>query len=190
LSDLAVGRIQGGLAHINVVSSMLMGGVSGSSTADVAGIGAILIPTMKEKGYSSGFSASLMAASSSIGSIMPPSILMVIYGASANVSIGALFITGDIPGILVGLQQWVIARYYAGKYHILIIMALVFGKITPPYGISLLLACTIAGIPLSKGLGWTFVFFGAFCTLILAIIFFPGNTLWLPSIIAPDLVGR
>lgn len=353
LSDLLVGRIKGGLAHINVVSSMLMGGVSGSSTADVAGIGAILIPAMKEKGYSPGFSASLTAASSSIGSIIPPSILMVIYGASANVSIGALFIAGYVPGVLVGLQQLIVAWYYAHKYGIdlpskekipgrqkaeilarglvpvsviaviiggiltgvmtatesaavasvyvilvgifvyrkmsfgllmqvavetamltavvmlcvgtatmfgwlmsfygvldvagglfetyansptqfllfatilflllgtfmdpapamlifvpvlasvaagigadplqlgiLVIMALAIGKITPPYGISLLLACTIANIPLSKGLGWTLVFFGAFCTLLLLIIYFPAITLWLPEQIAPDLMGR
>ena len=70
---------------------------------------------------------------------------------------------------------------------ILIIMALAIGKITPPYGISLLLACTIARIPLSQGLGWTLVFFGAFCALMLAIVLFPAITLWLPELIAPDL---
>lgn len=69
-------------------------------------------------------------------------------------------------------------------------MALAIGKITPPYGISLLLACTIANIPLSKGLGWTLVFFGAFCTLMLAIIVFPASTLWLPGVLAPERMGR
>jgi tripartite ATP-independent transporter DctM subunit len=352
-SDLLVGRVKGGLAHINVVSSMLMGGVSGSSTADVAGIGAIMIPAMNRKGYSRGFSAALTAASSSIGSIIPPSILMVIYGASANVSIGALFVAGYIPGVLVGLQQLVVAWWYAHKYGIdagsperfsawekamiilrglipvsvigviiggiltgvmtatesaavasiyvvlvgvviyrkvtlglildvavetgmltavvmlcvgtatlfgwlmsfygildvagglfetyasgpiifltfatllflvlgtfmdpapamlifvpvlatvansigadplqlgiLIIMALAIGKITPPYGISLLLACTIAEIPLSKGLAWTLIFFGAFCLLLAAVILFPQITLWLPQQLVPELVGR
>ena len=308
---------------------------------------------MNKKGYSRGFSAALTAASSSIGSIIPPSILMVIYGASAKVSIGALFIAGYVPGILVGLQQLVIAWFYARKYNIdagkvepvpgreklvilarglvpvsvivviiggilaglmtatesaavasvyvvivgllvyrnvnftllmevasetalltsvvmlcvgtatlfgwlmsfygildvagglfetyannpvtflffatllflllgtfmdpapamlifgpvlasiaaqigadplqlgvLIIMALAIGKITPPYGISLLLACTIAEIPLSKGLGWTLVFFTVFCTLLLAIILMPSITLWLPELIAPELLGR
>jgi tripartite ATP-independent transporter DctM subunit len=351
-SDLLVGRIKGGLAHINVVSSMLMGGVSGSSTADVAGIGAILIPTMNQKGYSRGFSASLTAASSSIGSIIPPSILMVIYGAAANVSIGALFIAGYVPGILVGLIQLVIAWWYANKYGIdagstesvswsekskilarglipvsviaviiggiltgvmtatesaavasvyvvlvgivvyrkmslgmlmevavetalltavvmlcvgtatlfgwlmsfygilniagglfeayasspvmfltlgtvlflllgtfmdpapamlifvpvlapigvslgvdplqlgiLVIMALAIGKITPPYGISLLLACTIAEIPLSQSLKWTMVFFGAFCALMILLILWPDMTLFAPRLLAPELVG-
>ena len=103
ISDLLVGRIRGGLGHVNVVSSMLMGGVSGSSTADVAGEGAIIIPVMVEKGYDKGFTAAITAASSTIGNIIPPSILMVIYGATANVSVGALFIAGYIPGILVGL---------------------------------------------------------------------------------------
>jgi len=353
LSDLLVGRIKGGLAHINVVSSMLMGGVSGSSTADVAGIGAILIPVMKKKGYSSGFSAAITAASSSIGSIIPPSILMIIYGASADVSIGALFIAGYVPGLLVGLQQLAVGWYYAHKYNIndknaarlsarekavvlakglipvsvivviiggilsgvmtatesaavasvyvvfvgiviyrkvtfasvmevavetgiltavvmicvgtatlfgwllsyygiidvagglfltyatspvvfllfatvlflvlgtfmdpapamlifvpvlasvaaqigadplqlgiLVIMALAIGKITPPYGISLMLACSIAGVSLSRSLGWTLVFFGSFCALLLVIILFPAMTLWLPNLIAPELMGR
>ncbi len=351
ISDILVGRIKGGLAHINVVSSMITGGVSGSSTADVAGIGAILIPTMNMKGYARGFSAALTAASSAIGSIIPPSILMVIYGASANVSIGALFIAGYIPGILVGLQQLIISYYYARRYHvkdvpskrltvqekiivlakgliplsviiiiiggiltgvmtatessavasvyitligilvyrkvtlrmvlevaletakltaivmfcvgtaklfgwllsyynilditgnmiesfvtgkimfllfvavlflflgtfmdpapamlifvpvlaglisrvgvhplqmgILVVMALAIGKITPPYGISLLLACSVAKIPLSKSLRWTLVFFLAFCVLLLFIIVFPGITLFLPRLLVPDLV--
>jgi len=352
LSDLLVGRIRGGLAHINVVSSMLMGGVSGSSTADVAGVGAILIPTMTKKGYSKEFSASLTAASSAIGSVIPPSILMVIYGATANVSIGALFIAGYIPGVLVGLQQLGIAYFYAKKYDIdgpvtssqtraekniilarglvplsvmiiiiggiltgvmtatesaaiasiyvilvgvfvyrkvtwralmdvatdtalltavvmfcvgtatlfgwlmsfynilevagvlfqsfasdpttfllfatgvflllgtfmdpapamlifvpvlaaiapsvgvdplqlgiLVIMALAIGKITPPYGISLLLACTIAEVPLSRALGWTVVFFVAFCLLLLAIIIWPAITLSLPQLLVPEMVS-
>ena len=89
ISDLLVGRIRGGLGHVNVVSSMLMGGVSGSSTADVAGEGAIIIPVMVEKGYDKGFTAAITAASSTIGNIIPPSILMVIYGATRNVSVGS-----------------------------------------------------------------------------------------------------
>ena len=353
ISDLLVGRVKGGLAHINVVSSMLMGGVSGSSTADVAGIGAILIPAMNKKGYDRGFSAALTAASSSIGSIIPPSILMVIYGAAANVSIGALFIAGYIPGILVGLSQLALCWYYAHKHGIdlgspssfgrgeklrilarglvpisvigviiggilsgvmtatesaaiasvyvvlvglffyravnlrllldvaietalltsvvmicvgtatlfgwlmsfygvldasgqliqayagspvaflmfavvlflvlgtfmdpapamlifvpvlaqiapgigvdplhlgvLIIMSLAIGKITPPYGISLMLACVIAEIPLSRSLKWTIVFFTAFCALMLLIIFVPSIVMSLPAYLSPELMGR
>jgi len=352
LSDLLVGRIKGGLAHINVVASMLMGGVSGSPTADVAGVGAILIPTMNKKGYDRGFSASLTAASSAIGSVIPPSILMVIYGATANVSVGALFIAGYVPGILVGLQQLILAYLYARRagiggevqersareigiillkgfvplsvmviiiggivtgvmtatesaavasvyvvvvgaafyrnvtvpmilevaaetarltavvmlcvatatlfgwlmsfydilgvagdlfqrfasdplvfmgfatvlflvlgtfmdpapamlifvpvmapiaigigveplqLGILVIMALAIGKITPPYGISLLLACTIAEIPLSRSLKWTLAFFGAFCALMVVLIVWSDVTLFLPRLMVPDMMGK
>lgn len=351
MSDLLVGRIRGGLSHINVVASMLMGGVSGSSTADVAGVGAILIPPMEKQGYDKGFAASLTAASSTIGSVIPPSILMVIYGAAANVSVGALFIAGYIPGILVGLQQIAISYYYASKYNIggqarvwsrgerlkvvlrglaplsimiiiiggivggvmtateaaaaasvwvvvigflfyrpinlrmimevtletglltavvmfcvgtatlfgwlmayyqiidateslfqavafsgpifllfatvlflflgtfmdpapamlifvpvmapvairigvnplhlgiIVVMALAIGKITPPYGISQLLACTIAEIPLMKSMKWNLVFFFAFVLLMIAIIFWPQITLLLPRILVPELAG-
>ena len=72
---------------------------------------------------------------------------------------------------------------------ILVIMALAIGKITPPYGISLLLACSIAETPLSRSMGWALVFFGAFCALLAAIILFPPITLWLPATIAPDLLS-
>lgn len=351
MSDLLVGRVRGGLSHINVISSMLMGGVSGSSTADVAGVGAILIPPMEKQGYEKGFAASLTAASSTIGSVIPPSILMVIYGAAANVSVGALFIAGYIPGILVGFQQLGINYYYASKNNIggqkriyapgerlkiilkgfapisimviiiggivggimtateaaaaasvwvvviallfyrpitwrmvmdvtletglltavvmfcvgtatlfgwlmayyqiidvteelfqalafsgpifllfatalflflgtfmdpapamlifvpvmapvaisigvnplqlgiIVVMALAIGKITPPYGISQLLACTIAEIPLMKSMKWNLVFFFSFVLLMVAIIFFPQITLLLPRIMVPELAG-
>jgi tripartite ATP-independent transporter DctM subunit len=351
ISDLLVGRIRGGLGHVNVVSSMLMGGVSGSSTADVAGEGAIIIPVMIGKGYDKGFTAAITAASSTIGNIIPPSILMVIYGATANVSVGALFIAGYIPGILVGLQQLGITYYYAVKndiggqprvwgegerrrtlirglapfsvmvviiggivfgivtsteaaalaavwvvildlfvyrklsgkiiqevmletslltavvmfcvgtatlfgwlmaYYqvidvtekvigyftgdphvflivvmilflilgtfmdpapammifvpvlvplaqklgihplhlgIIVVMTMDIGKITPPYGISLLMACSIAKIPLMESMKWTMVFFVAFVVLTLAIVFWPDLALFLPRLLVPQFMG-
>mgnify|MGYP001585688207 CR=1 FL=1 len=352
VSDMLVGRIRGGLGHVNVVSSMLMGGVSGSSTADVAGEGVIIIPAMIQKGYDKGFTAAITAASSTIGNIIPPSILMVIYGAVANVSVGALFIAGYIPGILVGLQQFAITYYYAVKegiggqsrlwgkgerkrilirglaplslmvviiggivggvvtateaaglaavwvivldlgvyrrlswkvihevaletglltavvmlcvgtatlfgwlmaYYevidaaekvigyftydlhvflivviviflilgtfmdpapammifvpvlvpfadklgvhplhlgIIVVMTMDIGKITPPYGISLLMACSIARIPLTESLHWTLVFFIAFVLLLLAIVFWPELVLFLPRLLVPKFVGN
>jgi len=351
ISDLLVGRIRGGLGHVNVVSSMLMGGVSGSSTADVAGEGAIIIPVMVEKGYDKGFTAAITAASSTIGNIIPPSILMVIYGATANVSVGALFIAGYIPGILVGLEQLAITYYYAVKNNIggqprgwaegerkrtlirglapfsvmvviiggivfgvvtsteaaalaavwvvvldlfvyrklswkiiqevtletslltavvmfcvgtatlfgwlmayyqvidvtekvigyftydphaflivvmvlflilgtfmdpapammifvpvmvplaqklgihplhlgiIVVMTMDIGKITPPYGISLLMACSIAKIPLMESMKWTMVFFTAFVILTLAIVFWPDLALFLPRLLVPQFMG-
>ena len=98
-----VGHLQAGLAQAAVVASMVFAGVSGSSTADASAIGSIVIPTMKKAGYKPGFAAALIAVSGTIGSIIPPSMTMVVYGALAQVSIGGLFLGGIIPGILVGL---------------------------------------------------------------------------------------
>lgn len=107
LSQALVGHIRGGLAHINVVVSMLFAGMSGSSTADTAGVGSVLIPAMIKRGYDKRFTIALTAASSTMGVIIPPSILMVIYGALGNVSIGGLFLAGAIPGAIVGFSQMI-----------------------------------------------------------------------------------
>lgn len=99
-----VGPIRGGLAMVNVVSSMLFGGASGSSVADVSANGSILIPMMKQKGYDTDFSVGITVASSTQGLIIPPSHNAVIYSlAAGGVSIGALFLAGYIPGIMIGL---------------------------------------------------------------------------------------
>ena len=116
LSNSLVGHIKGALGHINVVVSMLFAGVSGSSVADTAGVGGILIPAMKKEGYSPRLSAVITAASSTLGSIIPPSIMMVVYGATAGISIGRLFLGGAIPGLLIGLFQMVVIYYYAKKH--------------------------------------------------------------------------
>ncbi len=115
-SRALVGHIAGGLAHINVVVSMFFAGVSGSSTADTAGIGRILIPAMIKEGYTKAVSVAVTACSSTLGVVIPPSILMVIYGSVANVSIGGLFLGGVIPGILIGFSQMGIIYYQAVKY--------------------------------------------------------------------------
>lgn len=115
VANILVGRIAGGLALVNVVASMLFAGVSGSSAADTAGVGGVLIPAMKKQGYSSEFSAAITSASSTIGNIIPPSIMMIVYGATAGVSIGALFIAGIIPGILVGFSQMLTCYLWAKK---------------------------------------------------------------------------
>jgi len=102
-AETAVGHMRGGLAQSNIVASMVFSGVSGSSTADTAAIGSILIPSMKEKGYAPGYAAAITATSSTIGPIIPPSMVMIIYGSMAGVSIGGLFLAGMIPGIMIGL---------------------------------------------------------------------------------------
>ncbi len=102
-SRVLVGHLHAGLAHAAVVASMIFAGVSGSSTADAAAISAIVIPTMKREGYKPGFAAALIATAGTIGAIIPPSMIMVVYGSIAQVSIGGLFLAGIIPGVLVGL---------------------------------------------------------------------------------------
>ncbi|MBD0864231.1 MAG: TRAP transporter large permease [Rhodobacteraceae bacterium] len=102
LSNALVGHLPGGLAQVNVVSSMFFGGISGSSSADTASIGSILIPAMKKEGYDADFSVALTATSSCCGPIIPPSIGLILYGVIANVSITKLFLAGYIPGLLLG----------------------------------------------------------------------------------------
>jgi len=95
-----IGHIPGGLGHVNVLSSLLFAGMSGSAHADAGGLGVVEIKAMREDGYDDGFTGALTSASSIVGPIMPPSIDMVIYGAIANVSVGKLFLGGIIPAIL------------------------------------------------------------------------------------------
>jgi len=97
-----VGHLRGGLAHVNIVTSMLFAGLSGSAVADTSAIGSILIPAMEKDGYSRKFAAAVTAASSVIGPIIPPSIIMVIYAFMMNVSVAGLFAAGLVPGVLVG----------------------------------------------------------------------------------------
>ena len=117
LSRALVGHLPGGLGHINVVVSMLFAGISGSSTADAAGIGSLLIPQMKKQGFSPSFTVAVTACSSVMGVIIPPSILMVVWGGLMTVSIGGLFLAGVIPGILVALSQMITVYIYAKIYN-------------------------------------------------------------------------
>ena len=100
LARVLVGHIRGGLAHVVVVTNMIMAGMSGSGVADAAGSGTVLIPAMKKVGYGVPFSASIVAAAGTIGPIIPPSIPFVIYGSIASASIGRLLLAGAVPGVL------------------------------------------------------------------------------------------
>jgi len=117
LAQALVGHLPGGLGHINVVVSMLFAGISGSSTADAAGIGSLLIPQMKKQGFSTSFTVAVTACSSVMGVIIPPSILMVVWGGLMTVSIGGLFLAGVIPGMLVAASQMITVYIYAKIYH-------------------------------------------------------------------------
>ncbi|MCA8926672.1 MAG: TRAP transporter large permease subunit [Alphaproteobacteria bacterium] len=101
-ANALVGHLRGGLAHVNIVTSMLFAGISGSAVADTSGVGSIMIPAMEKDGYSRKFAAAVTAASSVIGPIIPPSIIMVVYAFMMNVSVAGLFAAGVVPGLLVG----------------------------------------------------------------------------------------
>jgi tripartite ATP-independent transporter DctM subunit len=111
-----VGHLPGGLGHINVTVSMLFAGISGSSTADAAGIGSLLIPQMKKQGYHASFAVAITACSAVMGVIIPPSILMVVWGGLMSVSIGGLFLAGVVPGFLIAAAQMITVYIYAKKY--------------------------------------------------------------------------
>jgi tripartite ATP-independent transporter DctM subunit len=98
-----VGWMRGGLAQVDVVTSIFLGGMFGSSSADIAGTGSITIPAMKRAGYSPAFAAATCASSSGVGPMIPPSSPMILYSAVTGTSLGALFLAGIVPGILMGL---------------------------------------------------------------------------------------
>lgn len=110
-----VGRFRGGLGLVNVGSSMLFGGISGSSTSDTASIGSVLIPEMEKRGYPKDFAAGLTVASSTMGMIIPPSIPMILFAVTAQVSVGRLFLGGVIPGLLVGVFQLALTLWIAHR---------------------------------------------------------------------------
>lgn len=108
-----IGHICGGLGHVNILASMIFSGMSGAATADAAGLGAIEIEAMRNDGYTPEFAAAVTAASSTIGPIIPPSVPLVVYGVMAQVSVGALFIGGFVPGIIMGALMMVVVAIRA-----------------------------------------------------------------------------
>jgi tripartite ATP-independent transporter DctM subunit len=118
LSEVVVGRLPGGLAQINVLSSMLFGGVSGSAVADVSSIGATLIPAMEEAGYTKRYATAVTLTSATLGPIIPPSIPMILYGyVVGSVSVAGLFLAGLIPGILIGVGLLIACYLHGRLYH-------------------------------------------------------------------------
>lgn len=115
LSRAMVGHLPGGLGHVNVLVSMLFAGISGSSTADAAGIGSLMIPAMKKQGYDASFSVAITACSSVMGVIIPPSIMMIVWGGLMSVSIGGLFMAGIVPGIVIAILMLCTVLVYAKR---------------------------------------------------------------------------
>ena len=134
-SNILIGRLQGGLAQVNVLASMFFGGISGSAVADVSSIGTIMIPMMKQKGYDADYSTAVTVTSACQGIIIPPSHNMIIYSlAAGGVSIGRLFLGGFVPGVLLGISlmfiSWIIAvkRSYPKEEKVTIKEALTITK--------------------------------------------------------------
>lgn len=110
-----LGRFKGGLGHVNIMTSIFFAGISGSAVADSAALSNTLVPAMQEKGYDAPYAAAVTAASSIIGPIIPPSIILVIYGALMETSIAALFIAGIIPGLLLAFVLFLVNAYFAHR---------------------------------------------------------------------------
>ncbi|WP_195276910.1 TRAP transporter large permease subunit [Anaerotruncus rubiinfantis] len=115
LAQSAVGQISGGLAHVNILSSTVMAGMSGSASADAATTSVILIPEMVAKGYPKPFAAAVTACSAVIGPIIPPSINMLIFASVASVSVGKMFVAGFLPGVIICLYEMIVTYFIAKK---------------------------------------------------------------------------
>ncbi|MEO0401470.1 MAG: TRAP transporter large permease [Pseudomonadota bacterium] len=115
-SQALMGHLRGGLAQVNVLSSILFAGLSGSAVADTSALGSMLIPAMEKEGYTRRFAAAITAASSVIGPIIPPSGIMIIYAYVMGESVAALFLAGIVPGIMVGVGLMVMIRVTADRY--------------------------------------------------------------------------
>jgi len=109
------GYIKGSLGYISVTASMIFAGVSGSSSADTAAVGSIMLPIMKDRGYNMNFATALQAAAGSIGPIIPPSLLMILIGYATDTSVSQLFLGGVIPGLLIGIGLMVVVYIHASK---------------------------------------------------------------------------
>ena len=114
-ANACVGHVKGGLAHVNVFASIIFAGMSGAAVADAGGLGAIEIKAMKERGYGEQVTIGITAASSLIGPIIPPSMIMVVYAVASSASIGRLFAAGVVPGLLMGLSLMLIVYFRADQ---------------------------------------------------------------------------
>lgn len=110
-ADLLIGRVRGGLAQVNVLANLMMAGVSGSATADTAALGSVMVPMMSERGYKPTFAAALTTSAGIVAPILPPSLIMIIYAIPTRLSIGALFLAGVFPALLISALFMIYVRY-------------------------------------------------------------------------------
>lgn len=118
IAQALVGHLRGGIGQTNVVTNLLMSGVSGSSSADCAAVGKLLIPEMKKAGYTGAFAAATTASASILANMLPPSINLLIYAGLASVSVGALFIATIVPGLLLVLTMMIVVYWHARRHNI------------------------------------------------------------------------
>jgi tripartite ATP-independent transporter DctM subunit len=111
-----VGRLKGGLGHVNIMTSVFFAGISGSAVADSAALSNTLVPAMREQGYSNLYAGAITAASSIIGPIIPPSIILIVYGALMETSVAALFIAGIVPGLTLAFALFIVNAWYAHRH--------------------------------------------------------------------------
>ena len=133
-----VGRFKGGLGHVNVLASLIFSGMTGSAIADASGLGKMEIDAMRKEGYDDGFSCAITAASATIGPIFPPSIPMVIYSMLSGASVGALFMGGMVPAVLLAVALMVYVAYFAHKRNY---------PVSERYGIQEFLRYSVTAIP-------------------------------------------
>ena len=129
-SQALMGHLRGGLAQVNILSSILFAGLSGSAVADTSALGSMLIPAMEKEGYTRRFAAAITAASSVIGPIIPPSGIMIIYAYVMGESVAALFLAGIVPGVMVGVSLMIMVRLLADKYDLPAAKRVMFSGIT------------------------------------------------------------
>ncbi|MDR6266897.1 TRAP transporter large permease [Roseobacter sp. N2S] len=113
MSMALVGRMRGGLGHVNIMTSVFFAGISGSAVADAAALSNTLVPAMRARGYSAAYAGAITAASSIIGPIVPPSIILIFYGSLMQTSVAALFIAGILPGLVLAMALFAVNAWYA-----------------------------------------------------------------------------
>ncbi len=219
LATVFVGRARGGLGHVNIASSVFFAGVSGSAMADAAALSSTLVPAMKEKGYSGAYAGAVTAASSIIGPLIPPSIILIFYGAIMNVDVAALFAGAIVPGLLLSFVLFLMNAFFARIHDhptlgerppllktvrraglalmlpIIIIGGIVFGIVTPTEAGALAVIAAFIAIAAYGALDWRTVkgaIFGAtlFTGSIFAIMFAAASVNFLAALAgAPDALA-
>jgi tripartite ATP-independent transporter DctM subunit len=117
-ANMIVGRFRGGMAQANIYTSLLFAGITGAAISDVSALGSVYIPAMEKQGYTRSFSAMITAASSIVGPIIPPSIVIVIYGSVTTVSIGGMFTAAIIPGFIIGISQSILVGVMGKRWNL------------------------------------------------------------------------